>query len=372
MNPYISKSLACQIVNTVSDLCGQNVNFIDCSGIIFASTNEERIGNFHEIGRQAAVSGKVIEVTETDRFTGTQQGVNLPVYHNHKVIAVIGITGNPDEIRKYAHLAERITRLLIREKELDAFHRTEAEKKNHILQGLIEHKDIHPDYLAENFSRWGIQENSRYHLIRIYINHENTLSGSHAYSHNDTAFLLPEPVIHQLFQKLGITLYTFMYPDQYLAVLEHSVFENSRHVLKAFPESSGLPVQIAVGNAVPIRQISDSYNESETVLQSLLTSGRTFAEFSDLTLELILSSAPARIRSAYLSKTVSSLSDKDLDLLNTYFKCNMSLKDTCEKAFLHKNTLQYRLNQIYHRCGYNPRSFQDAVVLYMALKLSGR
>ena len=52
---------------------------------------------------------------------------------------------------KYAHLAERITRLLIREKELDAFHRTEAEKKNHILQGLIEHKDIHPDYLAENF-----------------------------------------------------------------------------------------------------------------------------------------------------------------------------------------------------------------------------
>ena len=66
MNPYISKSLACQIVNTVSDLCGQNVNFIDCSGIIFASTNEERIGNFHEIGRQAAVSGKVIEVTETE------------------------------------------------------------------------------------------------------------------------------------------------------------------------------------------------------------------------------------------------------------------------------------------------------------------
>ena len=151
-----------------------------------------------------------------------------------------------------------------------------------------------------------------------------------------------------------------------------AVFENSRHVLKAFPESSGLPVQIAVGNAVPIRQISDSYDESETVLQSLLTSGRTFAEFSDLTLELILSSAPARIRSAYLSKTVSSLSDKDLDLLNTYFKSNMSLKDTCEKAFLHKNTLQYRLNQIYHRCGYNPRSFQDAVVLYMALKLSGR
>ena len=53
------------------------------------------------------------------------------------------------------------------EKELDAFHRTEAEKKNHILQGLIEHKDIHPDYLAELLPV-GEQKNSRYHLIRIY------------------------------------------------------------------------------------------------------------------------------------------------------------------------------------------------------------
>lgn len=129
MTPYITRALAQQIVDTVRDLCGQNVNFIDCSGTIFASTDAARIGTFHEIGQQAAERGTVIEVRENDRFTGTQQGVNLPVYHNHKMIAVIGITGNPDEVRKYAKLAERITRLLIREKELDAFNRTESDKK---------------------------------------------------------------------------------------------------------------------------------------------------------------------------------------------------------------------------------------------------
>lgn len=133
MTPYITRALAQQIVDTVRDLCGQNVNFIDCSGTIFASTDAARIGTFHEIGQQAAERGTVIEVRENDRFTGTQQGVNLPVYHNHKMIAVIGITGNPDEVRKYAKLAERITRLLIREKELDAFNRTESDKKSYIL-----------------------------------------------------------------------------------------------------------------------------------------------------------------------------------------------------------------------------------------------
>ena len=49
MTPYITRVLAQQIVNTVKDLCGQNVNFIDCSGTIFAN-----IGMFHEIGQQAA------------------------------------------------------------------------------------------------------------------------------------------------------------------------------------------------------------------------------------------------------------------------------------------------------------------------------
>lgn len=54
MTPYITRVLAQQIVNTVKDLCGQNVNFIDCSGTIFANTAESHIGMFHEIGQQAA------------------------------------------------------------------------------------------------------------------------------------------------------------------------------------------------------------------------------------------------------------------------------------------------------------------------------
>ena len=89
MNEQIDRKLAQQIV------CGQNVNFIDGSGLIYASTDAGRIGSYHEIGRQAAVAGKAIEVEADDRFTGTQKGVNLPVYHNGSMVAVIGISGPP-------------------------------------------------------------------------------------------------------------------------------------------------------------------------------------------------------------------------------------------------------------------------------------
>ena len=70
-----------------------------------------------------------------------------------------------------------------------------------------------------------------------------------------------------------------------------------------------------------------------------------------------------------MEKTVSHLSKKDQALLKTYFSVNMSLKETAEQLFLHKNTLQYQLDKIWKNTRYNPREFKDATILYIALKL---
>ena len=48
----LDKSLAFQVVNTIKDTCGQDINFIDKQGMIFASTNADRIGTFHAIGHK--------------------------------------------------------------------------------------------------------------------------------------------------------------------------------------------------------------------------------------------------------------------------------------------------------------------------------
>ena len=358
MTPYITRALAQQIVNTVKDLCGQNVNFIDCSGTIFASTDEARIGTFHEIGQQAAQSGSVIEVRENNRFTGTQEGVNLPVYHNHKMIAVIGISGNPDEVRKYAKLAERITRLLIREKELDAFNRSEAEKKSYVIRALIEQEDIHPEYLRENLSKWNISEKKNWQLLRLKLNETESLSFSPSLDSS----------IQKLLLKLDCQLFTFVYPDEYLAVMDSEVFHRQRTLLTDFAQKYTDGLCIAVGNPVLIHNLSDSAFSAEIALKSL-PSGKNYAEAAGLDLELILASVNSRNKKVFLEKTLSKLSQEDLELLRIYFSCDMSLKKTCEETFLHKNTIQYRLNQIHRKCGYNPREFQDAVRLYLALKM---
>jgi ABC-type glycerol-3-phosphate transport system permease component/sugar diacid utilization regulator len=284
--------------------------------------------------------------------------ITIPVYHNHKMITVIGITGNPDEVRKYAKLAERITRLLIREKELDAFNRTESDKKSYILRGLIDHEDIHPDYLRENLTRWNISEKKSWQLLRLKIHSDDgpVLSAS-----LDTA-------ISRLFQKLDSQLFTFVYPDEYLAVIEDKVFHRQRQILVDFALKYTGTLCIAVGNPSLIHEIADSAFSAEIAMKSM-PAGCNYAEASSLDLELILASINSRNKKVFLEKTLDKLSPEDLELLRIYFSCDMSLKKTCEETFLHKNTVQYRLNQIYKKCGYNPREFRDAVRLYLALKM---
>ena len=40
------------------------------------------------------------------------------------------------------------------------------------------------------------------------------------------------------------------------------------------------------------------------------------------------------------------------------------------QLFIHKNTLQYKLNHIFRKSGLNPRAFKDAVMLYLGLNLA--
>ena len=126
MPQVISKRVAQQIVETVKDVCNHNINFIDTKGIIFASTDASRVGDFHEIGKQVIVTGQTIEVESDNSYFGTQKGVNMPFVYKGETIAVIGISGAPKEVRQYAYLAQKITNLILGSMKWK--HRATAEK----------------------------------------------------------------------------------------------------------------------------------------------------------------------------------------------------------------------------------------------------
>ena len=374
MITHISHTLAQQIVNTIKDVCSYDINFINSSGTIIASTNSARIGAFHEIGRKAAVTGTTIEVAESDNFTGTRQGINMPLYHEDRLLAVIGITGSPEKVRKYAFLAQRITSLLIREQELGQYSRHQADKKQFVISSLLHGDTQNPEYLLKCLKEFQIDPDTPKRLILI---HTYPAASGQNYTDSVSGSVLSEHQIQNFFKTAGITLYTFRYPGDYLAVADNSGFSALSGTPHKFAKKHADTLAIAVGRSVSLYQLGLSLTTAETALRSLSfhqpstdnICAENYAVFDDLTLEIVLSSVSPEDREEFSGKTIRQLSSDEKELLRTYFSLEMSLADTAEKLFLHKNTLQYKLNHIYKKCGLNPRKFRDAVLLYLALEM---
>ncbi|RDU24650.1 CdaR family transcriptional regulator [Anaerosacchariphilus polymeriproducens] len=358
MPAEINQKIAQQIVETVKDVCGHNVNFMNTDGIIFASTDISRIGDFHEIGKQVIQSCKSLEVENNDSFRGTHKGVNIPFIHNGEVIAVIGISGIPKEVRKYAYLAQKITSLILREHELNVQNHNQKAQLDYVIRSLITNSNMNHDFFMGFIESNNISFTSSYRTILIILNSR----------YNPSNLSMVEHQIYQVFDFTGCNFYTFNYPNEYVLILEDETFQKWAYLFEDLTKKYKEFLKVGVGSKTTLTKQHHSYEAAKLALYSLQVN-ENLAFFDELDLEILLGSVSNDAKEQFLRKTINKLSKKELVLLKTYFQCDMSLKNTCETLYLHKNTLQYQLDKIWRSCGYNPRSFKDAAILYMGVKL---
>ena len=353
----VDKRLATQIVQTVKDVCEKDVNFIDPNGMIFASTCSDRIGQFHEIAHQVAQSGQMIEVHNDTEYEGTHAGVNLPLLHHGKLIAVIGISGNPDEVRKFAYLAIRITKLLIREQELEANNRSRQEQINYIVRNLTMETPSNPLYLKELLHEFHISQNDLMRVILISF---------HSHTHTDNPSII-ETDFFKVLSSLSLDLFYFEYPNRYILLIPESKVSKFLMKFQKYTKIYPNTLQIGIGSIEPISNLVSSYKKACIAQKSLACREKNIVCFDELDIELLFGEITENNKKLFTEKILDSLSSDDQRLLKIYYEEGMSLSKTCDRLFLHKNTLQYKLNKIADLCGYNPRHFKDAVVLYLAL-----
>jgi len=348
----LNREIAQQIAESIKDACGYDINFITDQGIILASTDSARIGTYHEIGMHAAKSGETIEVTEDNQYDGTQKGVNIPFTFHSQLLGVIGITGEPDEVRRYAHLAIRIMRLILREKDLESSHAARRAEASHVIRSLISGENFDTGYVIEFLKSRKLDPKAEYRAILINpLYSEQTRIGT------------VESTLESFFSSLKGAFFAFEYPSTYILFLESSLFEAQQERLKSL---TSLPAMISVGSSQRLAKASLSMRDA--VLAQKSRRGE-WCVIDDLSLELLFSQVSEGARERYLQKTAGALSEKEIAVLEAYFTSEMSLKETAEKLFIHKNTLQYQLDGIHQKCGLNPRVFSDALRLYLALML---
>lgn len=139
--------------------------------------------------------------------------------------------------------------------------------------------------------------------------------------------------------------------------------------MESFARNQRDLLNIAIGKMTPLSDLQLSFETSLIAMHSLMDVEKNYAIFDDLTLEIVLSAIDDKAKVEYQRKLISALDGKDLELLRVYFDEDMSLARTSERMYIHKNTLQYKLNSIHTRTGFNPRKFEDAVLLYLAIRM---
>lgn len=359
MNIGVSQSIAQNIVETVKDFCGHDINFIDRDGYIFASTDPDRIGDFHEIGKKVVETETPIEVYSEDDYTGTLPGINEPFFYGGRIMAVIGITGDPDKVRQYSKLASRITMLIFKENEYTSKNFDQQTATNYIIRSLISGEPLNKNRFKDFMESRNLSLNASYRTCVVKINPR----------YNPSNISLIEQDILYAFSSIKNSMYRFQYPNEFVLIFEASSLYSARKTLQKLLDKYKQIISIAIGSEESITRQNRSYEAATLSLKSITTNDKV-GLYEEFDLTLLLSSIGTNVSSRYLKKTIGSLTTDEINVLKSYYDNNMSLKDASEELYIHKNTLQYKLDKIYEKCSYNPRNFHDANILYLALRLN--
>ncbi|WP_147535794.1 sugar diacid recognition domain-containing protein [Bacillus marasmi] len=127
MEGLLTAEFAQHICQIVSEETGYRLIFVDKEGTIFAAYDQERIGDFHSVGKKV-MDGLVDEgVVTTEEAAVLKEklgdkapraGINMPVVYNGKRLANLGVGGDPDAIRPILGLTRRTISLYLENKEM--------------------------------------------------------------------------------------------------------------------------------------------------------------------------------------------------------------------------------------------------------------
>ena len=132
--------LAQDFVEATSLLVGQRtINIMDQKGIIIASTEKHRIGDFHQGAAEVLETGKpvLIKIEDLPRYPGTKEGYNMPIFLNDEIIGVVGIFGCEEEVQSIANLLRVYVTQSFSQLQMTQKQNLEAELRNQLLRLLL-------------------------------------------------------------------------------------------------------------------------------------------------------------------------------------------------------------------------------------------
>lgn len=354
----LTESIARHIVRETMRRLNRNINIMDRDGRILASGDESRVGERHAGALESIRGGETVVIGEEDlvHWPGARPGINMPIVFRGKAVGAIGITGVPGEIAEFAQLVRMTTELMLEQAERVS----RREERNRIKERLLEElaaPAADSAKISAYLQRLQIQADPPFRAFVIRTEGDSVPSS-----------LLPARIEERLGADRTLA---GLYDPQRICVLCFG-----RHgrrgdpivrMLQEIVDHAGYSCRIGCSDeAEEIGDLPAIVGEAAFAL-SFARADNPVAAYAGLEPQRLIRQADEVAKRRFARRVLGDMPDAILATLQMFFACNLNVRKTADALYVHKNTVIYRLAKIKEQTGYDPRNFQDALILQTAL-----
>ena len=368
-----------KIVEELEGTIQKNINIMDETGCIIASSDLSRIGTYHS-GAQRVIRQKLDElvISDADEYAGAKNGINLPIIIEEKIVGVVGITGEKEEVQILGKIIQKMTKILI----MDSYQNIQKKNMENMRNNFLF------SWLFGNDDSGESEENLqlRGQLLGIDIDFDRVVvvfgvieKKLHAQPKDaEDEQRLYDQVIREIKRclkkeanhpvcQIGTKIIGFFHSSDQQEILKYAQ-EIIYNVEKQYSCQLYAGVGAVGTNRLEIRR---SYREADTACNlAMRLKNKKIKVYSDVDIELLLENISKQDRELFVKRIFKDCEEEEtvrwVQLLRCYSENNGSITKTAEDLYIHKNTL-HRLSKLKEATGYDPRNIVESIPLYIAM-----
>lgn len=370
----LAESTARQIVQRAMSIISHSVNVMDSNGVIIASGNPARLFQRHEGAVLALTENRVVEIDAVTaaHLKGVRPGINLPFSFHSQQVGVIGISGEPAQVRAYAELVKMAAEMMVEQAALLDQHQWEKRYREELANQLLQPQPASGSLEAmAAYLGLDLQQPRIVWIAKL----------------QDTQPHLLRELLTELEQTQREALIAITGFNEMILLRPASLVQGEWNVKQERKQAQQLQSQLQ--SRFNLRLIVGGFFSGEAGLhRSSLTARATQAMakrlklrhktlfYQDYPLPSLLCDLGEDWRAQELSRPWQVLGEQDekgvlRSTLRHYFSRNCDQTQTAAELHIHVNTLRYRLQRIEAITELKINQLTDALQLYIGMLMHG-
>lgn len=378
----LTQKVGNEIKNYLLSLLGKDVMVINSDGICIAASLPEDVNNEIDIPKEALLSDSIVQMD----FKG-QSRLFIPLVYDDSRVATLILDEDREKVQEYLPLIKSFAELLISQFYVN--NRPTMDSTDQFVVKLLNNASVAEYPLYESESKvLGYDLRSKRLAIVVHLDGfwESTLLSMDQPSFERDGVIKNtkkkiETIINEFFSKNNDVVIAYLGNDKF--VVYKAVDSLNEDTVKKFLKRSYKAIfeplknfrikNITVGFGNPyagIHGLVSAYKEADLALElgRKLWGGNKSYYFGDLGILSVLGEGNREENLQFADKMLGNMKNEDLQkTLECFFDQNLNLTETALKMRVHRNTVIYRLNQISRILGADPRIFEQAMTIKIAL-----